>query len=65
MAQQLQEEADAASAAELQADELAATSPPRNRKRPAPGSSGKDKENAHCLSPEGALAGTTRRALGY
>eukprot|EP00966_Prymnesium_polylepis_P287692 6645184-Prymnesium_polylepis.1 len=61
MAEELQAEDDAAAAAEMQT----ALSPTRGRKRPAPSSSGKNKENAHSLSPEGALACATRRALGY
>ena len=42
-----------------------ALSPTRGRKRPAPLSTGKSSTTAHCLSPEGALACSTRRALGY
>jgi hypothetical protein len=61
MAKELQEQDDAAAAAELQT----ALSPTRGRKRPAPHSTGRCKEAAHCLSPEGSLACSTRRALGY
>ena len=46
------EQDDAAAAAELQT----ALSPTRGRKRPAPHSTGRCKEAAHCLSPESSRA---------
>ena len=58
MAKELQEQDDAAAAAELQTALL----PTRGRKRPAPHSTGRCKEAAHCLSPEGALACSTHAA---